>query len=156
MALFLEDGSPFSCGACHYFAQPAAPGDSFIRPFLSIFVEGYPLQAAVDTGGFFLILSPKIAGLIGLIAEEGEHFNNLVFRGMRTTGHLHRVTVTFDAEYGEPFNVDVTALVPEGEWRYPNFLGWPFCLEKLRFAFDPNPNDPTDGQFHFGPLGEPI
>ena len=154
MTLAFADGTSFSRGACRYLAHPASPGDTYIRPFLSIVVEGQPLEANVDTGGFFLIINPEIAELVGLSPDNGEPLNALIIRGTRTPGHLHRVTMTLEAQRGEPLDVEVTALVPEGEWDYPNFLGWPFCLERLRFAFDPNAADPADGWFHFGALDE--
>ena len=152
MTLQFADGEVFCQGACRYLAKPAATGDSYIRPFLSIAVEGQTIEVAVDTGGFFLILHPEIAELIGLLPENGEPLDALIIRGQRSPGHLHRTTMTLEAQRGDTFDVEVTALVPTGNWDYPNFLRWPFCLERLRFAFEPDVYDPAIGWFHFGAL----
>lgn len=152
MTLQFADGTPFSQGACRYQAKPAATGDTYIRPFLSVKVEGQPIEVAVDTGGFFLIIHPELAELIGLISEDGEPLDALIIRGQRVPGHLHRANMALEAEQGDTFDVEVTVLVPQGDWDYPNFLGWPFCLERLRFAFAPDVYDSSNGWFHFGAL----
>lgn len=123
MTLNFADGTAFSQGACRYTAKPAASGDTYVQPFLSISVEGQPIEVAVDTGGFFLILHPEIAELVGLNALDGEPLDALIIRGQKVPGHLHRATLTLEAQQGDRFEVEVTALVPDGDWDFPNFLG---------------------------------
>ena len=151
MTLSFTDGSSFALGACRYMARRAASGNIYVRPFLSIAVEGQYIEAAIDTGGFFLILNPEIGDLLMLEPNNGEHFDNRV-PGVSYKGCLHRVELTLVAERGESFDVEVTAFVPEGFGDFPNFLGWALCLERFRFAFEPDAIDPTDGWFHFGPI----
>ena len=150
MLLNFYDGNVFSCGACRYLSRRV--GSKYERPFLAIEVNGLEINAAVDTGGFFLILDPDIARDCGLVPEDGENFDELELRGQRYRGKMHRVTIKFSAQEGEHLEIDVVAYVPLGFYNAPNFLGWPLCLERLRFAFEPSAADPRVGWFHFGAL----
>ena len=153
MTLAFNDGSSFSCGACRYFLKPAAPGDTYLRPFIDITVAGRSVEASFDTGGFFLILNSQIAELLSLRHDDGES-ETLQIRGVLAKGHLHRVTMTLEADWGESRDFDITAFVPDNLLNIPNLLGWTGCLERLRFAFDPNASESADGWFHFGPLDD--
>ena len=152
MLLHFSDRSPFSSGACHYLSRRAAPGNHYERPFLSVSVDGHEFDAAVDTGGFFLILDPDLARSMGVEPEQGVDFDGLQLRGVTYRGRLHRVPIKLEAEHGESLEVSVTAFVPFGYYNAPNFLGWPLCLERFRFAFEPSASDPREGWFHFGAI----
>ena len=89
MLLNFSDGDRFSCGACHYLARRV--GSKYERPFLTVEVNGFEIDAAVDTGGFFLILDPDAARKCRLNPEDGEDFDELELRGQRYQGKMHRV-----------------------------------------------------------------
>ena len=150
MLLNFSDNRSFSCGACRYLSFRV--GNLYERPFLNVQIGDVEFDAAVDTGGFFLILDPDTARDCGLVPEDGEDFDELELRGYRYQGKMHRATIKLFAEEGEDLEIDVVAYVPLGFYNAPNFLGWPLCLERLRFAFEPSAADPRDGWFHFGPL----
>lgn len=155
MTLQFEDGRTFAHGACGYEARLGAPYDVYPRPFLTIRVEGHRFDAVLDTGGFFLILKPEVAEHINLQPADGALFEGMGIRGGSYDGHMHPVTLTLEGERGDTFDIEVTAFVPiDFPDRHPNFLGWPLCLERFRFALEPNPSDPTNGWFHFGPIDE--
>lgn len=154
MTLQFTDGRAFARGACRFQARPATSRDVYVRPFLAMSVEGQLLDAALDTGGFFLILNAELAELLSLHPSDGEPFSGLLIRGVSYNGHSHRVTLTLEAERGDSFDVEVIAFVPIHFGDYPNFIGWSLCLERFRFAFEPNASDPTDGWFHFGPIDQ--
>jgi len=152
MLLRFSDGTAFTSGACHYISRPAALGNRYVRPFLTVRVGDYAFDAAVDTGGFFLILTPDAASSIQLNPAYGDPFVGLFLRGETYSGSLHRVELIIPAEHGETLTIEVTAFVPDREFDGPPFLGWPLCLERFRFAFQPSVGDPYDEWFHFGPL----
>jgi hypothetical protein len=52
-------------------------------------------------------------------------------------GNLYRVAVTLTAHWGQPLTIEGTFLFCE-EWTGPTVLGFQGCLERLRFAIDPN------------------
>lgn len=152
MLLHFSDSTAFSSGACRYLARTAARGNLWERPFLTVSIGDNSFDAAVDTGGFFLILDPDLAREFGIDPKEGCEFGGLELRGSSYKGKLHRVPIVLHAEQGESLEVEVTAFVPVGPYNAPNFLGWPLCLEKFRFAFEPSASDPREGWFHFGAL----
>ncbi len=53
------------------------------------------------------------------------------------TGNLYRVGITLTAHWGQPLTIEGTFLFCE-EWTGPTVLGFHGCLERLRFAIDPN------------------
>jgi hypothetical protein len=151
MSLHFLDGEIFAAGSCTYSYRPATEQDRAARIFVPIQAEEIPTEAVLDTGGVYWVCDPQIAALLGLNPADGLGTAKLGIRGRTFAGVLHRVSLTFLAEQGESCVVEVTAFVPDlhpqDEWKLPSFLGWMGCLERLRFAVDPN----TD-TFHFGSI----
>lgn len=52
-------------------------------------------------------------------------------------GHLYRVEISLIADWGEPLTIEGTFLFCE-HWTGPTVLGFYGCLERIRFAIDPN------------------
>ncbi len=146
MSLQFLDGSTFCSGSIEYVSKPASAGERINRLFIRFELEGYRLDAVLDTGGAYLILAPEDAVLAGLAPEQGVGQDTLLIRSRRVTGDLHRVVIGIPASDGTGLQAEVTAFVPN-EWNLPNFLGWHCCLEWFRFAIDP-----AAERFYFGSL----
>jgi hypothetical protein len=143
MLLASADGTPFCEGACPYSSRPATSGESLNRIFIPIQIGAFTTDAALDTGGSFLILDPSVAeDLIGLRPEASLGTEVLMIRGERIRGHLYRVRVQLPATSGSGIEFEATVLVPELDshlqWGLPTFLGWHCCMERIRFAVDPD------------------
>lgn len=84
--------------------------------------------------------------------EDALDEDTVNLRGSSVTGRLCRLLLRIQAEEGTSIELEVTTLIPrdtrEDQWieQLPCYLGWQGCLERLRFAIDPN----TD-TFYFGP-----
>ena len=66
----------------------------------------------------------------------------MFIRGLRISGSLYRLTLSFPAFWGEALDVDATVFVPSAQnavdWGdLPSFIGLTGCLERMRFAVDP-------------------
>jgi hypothetical protein len=131
-------GEPFATGQLPCSSQPALPGERLTRLFLQVEIAGVTSPAVVDTGAAYLIVDPTIAGRVGLQHAAALDRDELVIRGFRCRGSLHRVPVTLVASDGESLTFEATAFLPEtetqGDWTLPSFLGWQGCLERIRFA----------------------
>ena len=151
MILQFADGRPFTTGACSYWDQPTSDRTETPRVIVTIWIGGSQTQAAVDTGGVYLVCDPEILDLLSLNSSTSLGVANLIIRGYKYTGHLQRLAITMLAEEGESLELEVTAFIPRldpgQEWRFPSFLGLQGCLEFLRFAVDPGAN-----VFYFGRL----
>lgn len=151
MVLQFADGRPFTTGACSYWDQLSSERTETPRIVVSVWIGDFQTQAAVDTGGVYLVCDPEISDLLNLSPSAGLGVDTLNIRGYKYEGSLQRLTITMLAEEGESLELEVTAfipqLVPGQEWRLPSFLGLQGCLEFLRIAIDPSVN-----AFHFGPL----
>jgi hypothetical protein len=96
---------------------------------------------------------PHIAGRLHLQdADALGGIHTLLFRGVRVQGRLHRLQLTLLAEAGDNLDIQATAFVPEHteteEWgSLPCILGLYGCLERVRFAVDPQREI-----FYFGPV----
>ncbi|MDY7079699.1 MAG: hypothetical protein SXV54_22670 [Chloroflexota bacterium] len=151
MVLQFTDGRPFTTGVCSYWDQLSREGSETPRIIINIEIEGLQTQAAVDTGGVYLVCDPEMSDLLDLNPSTSLGVDTLNIRGSKYQGSLQRIMVKMSAEEGESLDLEVTAfiprLVPGQEWRLPSFLGLQGCLEFLRIAIDPSVN-----AFHFGPL----
>ena len=91
-----------------------------------------------------------MARQLALEPAEGLETQTVIFREIRVRGTLHRVPLTFVAEEGDDFTLDVTAFVPDESYEavpeLPSVLGLYGCMDRLRFAV--NPGSDT---FYFGP-----
>lgn len=152
MFLHFSNGEPFSTGATRYIYRPASNGETSPRILLTVAIEGVQSLAFVDTGGVYLLCNPHVAASLNLNPSDGESYS-VQWRRDSITGSLHRVSLTLYAEDGESLTNEVTAFVPhldyKGQWvdDFPCILGMQGCLERFRFAVDPN-ND----VFYFGEL----
>ena len=150
--LSFSNGELFAIGAIQYLYQPATFGETTPRILLRVIVEGIPVIAIVDTGAPYVLCSPLVARRLRIDRTFALGTERILIRGVWITGRLHRMHLQFRAEEGDNLDIDVTAFVPDPEWEegwddLPFFIGLSGCLERMRFAFDPN-ND----MFYFGPV----
>lgn len=148
--LYDVDGRQFAAGKMPYRDHVGDVGN-LPRIVIVTIVERLPVEAALDTGGSFLVCNPELVEWLGLYPGTGISTASLFIRGMSVNGELHRVTMTLEAQSGENVDVEVTAfapvLHPEQIWDLPVILGLQGCLEFIRFAVDPATNT-----FYFGAL----
>lgn len=147
MLLQYQDGEPFASGACSFRGALAGRESEVPKVIVDIEINGIQTEAAVDTGGIYLIVHPD---LVDVDPAEGLLHTHVWLRGHRIDGSLHRVELIIPAEDGASLHVEATALVPllslgDPTWLFPNYLGWSMCLERMRFALDPQEN-----MFYFG------
>jgi hypothetical protein len=150
MSLIFEHGGPFSQGACPYQHRPISEEETTNRILLDVEIDGQETQAVVDTGGVWLVCDPEIAAVLGLDPQDGADCPRLWIRGESFRGTLHRLPLTLLATEGHSLRLEGTAFVPEPEshqrWRWPSFLGFHGCLERIHFAVDTSTRT-----FYFGP-----
>jgi hypothetical protein len=150
--MLYREGDRFSQGMCRFSRSLSTRQGELDRIALFIDIEGSQTEAAVDTGGAYLLCNPEIARELQLDPAEGLPIDHLYVRGQRIPGTLHKVSLTLLAEEGESLWVDVTAFVPRSgpsiEWDLPVMLGFTGCLERCRFAVDPETET-----FYFGAFG---
>jgi hypothetical protein len=148
--LRFDDGRFFSQGACTFLYRPATEQDTTPRIMIGVQIEDFHTEAAVDTGGVYLICDPEIADLLELDPSNALGTDKLRIRGFEVRGTLHRVSLTLLAQEGQSLELEVTTFVPRLQsnelWILPPFMGLAGCLEFLRFAVDPGNN-----VFYFGP-----
>lgn len=146
--LRFPDGRHFATGRASCEIQPIfGERDDTIRIILNVQVEGIPIQAILDTGGVFAVIDPLIARELALDKNTSLINKTLIIRGQQIQGSLHRISLLLPAEQGETMELEVTAFIPNtpDDWgTLPNFLGLTGCLERIRFAVDPQEN-----QFYF-------
>ena len=146
MPLLFEDGSAFASGRTTYSSLPCWPKDK-PRLQLPIKLNGLATLAVLDTGGLYLICNPEICEELGL-GSDGSEPAKIKIQGIMVTGKLERIEVQISAEKGQTLQFQATAFVPVDSpiSDLPTFLGWHCCIERLRFAVDPQSE-----QFYFGP-----
>lgn len=154
--LYFADGQPFAQGASPYDYRSIQENRDVMRVFVPIQVEGFPVEAILDTGGLYLICTSELAREIGLNPSNSIGSDVLSIRGYRYSGRLYRVSIELMAQEGDSLLLEVTAFVPDGQselsTQLPVFLGMQGCLERLRFAVDP-----ATERFFFGyPWADPI
>jgi hypothetical protein len=152
--LFLRNGEPFATGVMDYEFQPINTGEINQRIILRISVEDIPTIAVLDTGGPYLIVAPVVADRLGFDPNSSLERTDITIRGDKFYGNLYRIDVKLTATDGASVTFQATAFVPEADqeekWgKLPTFLGIESCLERIRFALDPNPEAP---KFYFGAL----
>jgi hypothetical protein len=152
MPLLLPDGRPFATGSAPYDYRPVTSSETVERIVVQIEIEGVMTQAAIDTGGLYLVCTPTVARQLSLSITQSlfpKKVERILFRGEYIQGHLFRVNLNLLAEIGQGLSLEVTAFVPEEsptDWgELPCFLGLYGCLERLRFAIDP-----LNTYFYFG------
>lgn len=155
MPLTFPDGRPFTIGAASYSYRPATENETTERIIVEIQIGEITTEAVVDTGGVYLFCTPSIADRLSLDEESAlSGVKEILFRGQWVKGRLYRLGLVLLAEEGNSLNFEATAFVPEDyredTWvEIPCFLGLFGCLERLRFAVNPDLDKPT---FYFGPI----
>lgn len=152
MLLSFSNGEAFANGQMPYDYPPPGAGETAARILIAIEIADQPTEAILDTGAPFVICSPHLVPFISTDATVALERHRILVRGSWVTGTLHRLPINFPAEEGDDLQVDSTVYLPDQEWAdswgsLPSFIGLTGCLERMRFAVDPD----TD-TFYFGPL----
>ena len=154
MSLLFANGDTFAPSATPFSYAPVTTAETTPKIIVEVRLNDLPTQAFVDTGGVFIFISPEMADVIGLDSQGGLDTPNLKWRGGNLKGKLHQISVTLPAETGYPVTIEGTAFVPNLSPAetliedFPCILGMQGCLERLRFAVDPE-----NEMFYFGELG---
>lgn len=142
--MLMFNGEPFTTGSCLYHDDLVGYDATDSKLFIEVRVGTLeiPVFAMVDTGAPYCIFEPE------LLAESGYSFDRdtaipLSTRFGPIRGSIHRVPLTLVANEGETLELDSTVFLPQS-WK-GNFIGFMGCLQRIRFAVDPNSNT-----FHFG------
>lgn len=144
------NGDQFVTGACRYLYQSAMPElDKNPRIIIPILIGGLLTSAVLDTAAPFTICPPDLAERIGLLPEYGIDEIKLAVHHTKVTGHLHRTSVTFVAETGDSLELETVVYVSQEWGTKPAYIGLRSCLDSLRFAVDPHPENEL---FFFGQL----
>ena len=140
-------GEIFATGALIYVYRPFSDDDMSARIILPIMVEGNLTSAILDTGAPYLVCSPTLARHLGLDPKMALSRHEMLIRGYRVRGGLHRLALTLSAADGESLTFEVIAFIPDlnEHFEFPTFVGFLGCLEWIRFAVDP-----SDTTFYFG------
>lgn len=152
--LFFQNREPFATGVMDYEFRPVTPNDNNNRIILRVKVENVPALAVMDTGAAYLIIAPAVADRLGFDPTVSLERTVINIRGVNFSGNLYRVDVELAASEGMSTTFQATAFVPDADqeekWgSLPTFLGIESCLERIRFALDPDPDGP---KFYFGAL----
>jgi len=140
MPLQYPDGRPFTVGAAPFLLEPVSQKDRNVRIMLSVEFENQPTMAILDTGSPFAICSTDIAGLIGIDLKLADARTKLIIRGQVRDGGLHHMSLRFLAKSGDSVELPVVVFVPDpdpDDEPLPSFIGINQCLERIRFAIDP-------------------
>ena len=143
----------FAQGRCSCKSQPVTGAGKINRLVIPIAIDNLLIeQAVIDTGGAYFVIDPDLGGSLGLNPSSALLRERLRIRGEEYFGGLHRLSVTFVAEEGESLTFQATTFIPEpghgSVWPLPvPYIGWQGCLERVRFAIDPDA-----GEMYFGAL----
>lgn len=151
MLLTFANSDPFAIGVTDYLYEPTSR-ETDNRIILLVEIEGVLAPAIVDTGAPYVVCAPDVARRIGIQHDPNLETRRLLIRGITIAGQLHRLRVTFIASEGQSLDVSATVFVPDSADEdsfgdLPSFIGLTGCLERMRFAVDPN-----EDRFYFGPL----
>lgn len=128
--LKFEDGKPFTSGVTHYTRTGS---DISTRLNLEVLINEQLTTAIVDTGAPYFICSQEVAEQLDLKPEYALSNEEILIRGVKVKGGLHRVTLTIYAMEGSDIELEVTSFVPLKVENYganfPSFLGFAYCLE---------------------------
>ena len=105
-----------------------------------------PHLALLDTGAHYCILAPEIVESAGVFLGEPIGWRTFQTAFGRIRGHLFPYSISLLAEYGEPLDIEVIAMVCK-DWQAPTYLGYTGVLDRIQFALQPHTN-----RIYFGPL----
>lgn len=113
-------------------------------------IGGQPdsILALLDTGSQWCVLPSSLAEALGYDSLEGDVVR-LHTRYGTLSGQLDRLLVRFHADQGEGLDLEATWFISP-DWPGPAVVGWKGCLERFRFALDPEENT-----FYFGAPSTP-
>ncbi len=148
MLLALSNGETFATGSNNYGYGSVPGSNTSARIILQVEIQGKLTSAILDTGAPYLICSPELARVVEFDLEAALLRYEMLIRGYKVKGSLHRVNLELLATEGESLPLNVTAFVPDldEQFNFPSFLGLLGCLEWIRFAVDP-----SSQLFYFGP-----
>jgi hypothetical protein len=98
-----------------------------------------PVQALFDPGSEWCVLAWEVADALGYQPEPGLTSTAILTRFGTISGNLERVSLRFPAVEGISLEIEATCFVSP-DWPGPTVLGWRGCLQRMRFAVDPNDN----------------
>lgn len=101
------------------------------------------ILALLDTGSQWCVLPFSIAAALGHDPADSDEVR-LHTRYGTLLGRLDRLRVRFRADEGEPLELEATWFITQ-DWPGPAVIGWKGCLERFRFALDPE-----EDTFYFG------
>jgi hypothetical protein len=134
----------FANGVTTYEYRAPSPSSKIDRIFIPVEIEGVMTTAVLDTGGIYFCLDPSFALALGIEPWQGFEKHKLGIRDTTFSGVLHRLSLKFIASEGQSSVIEATAFIPNGEhqeeWQrmdLPNFLGFQGCMDRVRFAIDP-------------------
>ena len=90
----------------------------------------------LDTAAEWCVLPADLIASLGLDGATGYPVRLETRLGV-FSGNLERIPMRFRATEGQPLLVEATWFVSP-DWPGPLVLGWKGCLERFRFALDPN------------------
>lgn len=145
MLLLFSTGQSFATGAAPYLYETRADA----KLSLQVQIEGVTTTAVIDTGAPYLICNPELASQIDFSRLATLEATQIRTHIGLVQGQLFRMGVMLLAEEGNTLELQATAFVPDpSRWaKNPSFLGFYGCLERVRFAVDPESE-----KFYFGPL----
>jgi hypothetical protein len=134
-------------GFCPYFGDHPV-GAFTLLVALPCVIGDWPDRemALLDTAAEWCVLPPTLAEGLGLPLLTSDPPTVLDTRFGRLMGRLERIPVRFIPQRGEFLTVEATWFVSP-DWPGPVVLGWKGCLERIRFATDPN-----EERFYFAAL----
>lgn len=111
--------------------------------------------ALFDTGARWTVVPASIAKDHDMFFFSLESEKQISTRFGLCKGILHSCDIQILADEGEDIPFETTVLViPDEIWPYPIVLGFNSCLNKIRWACDPNINN--QGRLYFGLNDEQI
>jgi hypothetical protein len=90
---YFADRHPFAIDQMAYRDHPEGAAN-LSRIVIVAIVEHLPVEAALDTGGAFLVCNPELVEWLGLQPGTGMPVQPLQIRGASVKGELHCVTLT--------------------------------------------------------------
>jgi hypothetical protein len=135
-------------GACRYVADHKVGPDPLLIA-LPCLVGGVPDEqyGLLDSGSYWCVLPQYLRRALGCEPERSAPVARISTRFGLFEGWLERLSLEFPAIIGEPYVVEATWFVSL-DWPGPMVLGWKGCLERFRWAIDPE-----EEAFYFAPPG---
>jgi hypothetical protein len=146
--LFDDSGHAFAIGVVGY---RLVGGREPTHLTIEIDVAGQRTEAIIDTGAPYLICSPDLAEQLAVDPADALYPLEIMIRGIWVKGGLHRLPLVLLASEGNSLSMEATAFIPDAPRNFgtshPSFVGYVGCLERVRFAIDPQME-----RFYFGPF----